>query len=632
MKKIISILLLSFASILTYAQPKPGSFKPTWEKGPEWLKNAVIYQIYPSSFKDSDGNGIGDIPGVISKLDYIESLGVDVIWFNPLFSSTWIDGGYDITDFYSVDNRFGTNDDLVELIRQAHSRGIRVMLDLVAGHTSYLHPWFQESSKYTNHRYSDYYIWSDVLPDKKAEADLEKMLKSPDYMQSTTGKWMSGDYPRAKYYYKNFYACQPALNYGYAKPDPSHPWEQSVDDEGPRAVRQELKNIMAFWYGKGIDGFRVDMANSLVKGDSDKSTTIKVWREMREWSDKNYPDRVLMAEWGSPKYCLASGFNVDMDLNSVNKPNRRLYFDNKHQADGGSYFSLNGGAPSRFDLYGKPWPRELVDSVTTPYDMLKRYYDYITDCFEWVEDWGYIASITGNHDHLRLNTGARNTPEQLKMMMTWIMMMPLPILYYGDEIGLRSLVDMPNVEGANHNGKERSGARTPMQWDSSANAGFSSCSPENLYLPVCPEWTSVTSYKDYVELKKQNILPLVSEGMISVESQQDDPNSLLNWVRTLIRFRKENEAFWADSAFEPLLDETAPYPMVFLRKGKKETFAVVINPTGLPQHTSLKSSRPSSKYVSSGKVEMNWKQSRINIDLAPVSCIVLKIGHGNDKR
>ncbi len=170
-------------------------------------------------------------------------------------------------------------------------------------------------------------------------------------------------------------------------------------------MRQELKDILAFWYGKGVDGFRVDMASSLVKNDKNKKEILNLWREIREWSDKNFPDHVLMAEWGSPKYCLAAGYNVDMDLNNTRAHNRRMYFDRKHQADGGSYFSLNGGQPSVKDLYGNAWPENKVDSKTTPAQMLKEYYDYFTDCVESTRTMGYFASITGNHDHhLRINT------------------------------------------------------------------------------------------------------------------------------------------------------------------------------------------------------------------------------------
>ena len=590
MKKFAIFAASMLGCAMMSAQPAPGSFEQTWTRGPEWLRDGVIYQVYPSSYKDSDGNGIGDIRGVISELDYIESLGARAIWFNPLFVSGWIDGGYDVIDFYRVDPRFGTNNDMVELIEKAHAKGIKVMLDLVAGHTSDKHPWFIQSSQDTNLQYSDYYIWSDRLPDAKAERDLETMLKDPNYMQNTIGKWMKSEYPRNKFYMKNFYACQPSLNYGYANPDPSRPWEQGVDAPGPRAVRQELKDIIAFWYGKGVDGFRVDMANSLVKNDKDKKEIMNLWREIREWSDKNYPGHVLMAEWGSPKYCLAAGYNIDMDLNSTKAHNRRMYFDRKHQADGGSYFSLNGGQPSVKDLYGNAWPKNKIDSKTTAAEMLKEYYDYFTDCLESTETMGYFATITGNHDHLRINMGARNTPDQLKVMLTWVLTMPMPILYYGDEIGMRSLVDLPNVEGANHNGKERSGARTPMQWTSGETAGFSTCSPDKLYLPVCTEWSPATSYPQYLDWKKNfeagKVKP-IAKGEITVESQDKDPESILNWTRELIALRKSSEALWADSKFIPVFNESQPYPMVYLRSNGKETFLIALNPTGTRKSLTL---------------------------------------------
>lgn len=590
MKKFAIFAASMLGCAMMSAQPAPGSFEQTWTRGPEWLRDGVIYQVYPSSYKDSDGNGIGDIRGVISELDYIESLGVRAIWFNPLFVSGWIDGGYDVIDFYRVDPRFGTNNDMVELIEKAHAKGIKVMLDLVAGHTSDKHPWFIQSSQDTNLQYSDYYIWSDRLPDAKAEKDLETMLKDPNYMQNTIGKWMKSEYPRNKFYMKNFYACQPSLNYGYANPDPSRPWEQGVDAPGPKAVRQELKDIIAFWYGKGVDGFRVDMANSLVKNDKDKKEIMNLWREIREWSDKNYPDHVLMAEWGSPKYCLAAGYNIDMDLNGTKAHNRRMYFDRKHQADGGSYFSLNGGQPSVKDLYGNAWPEDKIDSKTTAAEMLKEYYDYFTDCLESTETMGYFATITGNHDHLRINMGARNTPDQLKVMLTWVLTMPMPILYYGDEIGMRSLVDLPNVEGANHNGKERSGARTPMQWTSGETAGFSTCSPDKLYLPVCTEWSPATSYPQYLDWKKNfeagKVKP-IAKGEITVESQDKDPESILNWTRELIALRKSSEALWADSKFIPIFNESQPYPMVYLRSNGKETFLIALNPTGTRKSLTL---------------------------------------------
>lgn len=581
-----ALSLLGWTALLG-AQPLPGSFDQTWEKGPAWLQDAVIYQVYPSSFKDSDGDGIGDIPGVLSKLDYIQSLGVTAIWFNPLFESGWVDGGYDVIDYYRVDPRFGTNKDLVQLIDACHARGIKVLLDLVPGHTSNAHPWFIQSAEDTHLQYSDYYIWSDRLPDQKAAQDLEEMLRSPDPMQNTRGKWMCSDAPRGKYYYKNFYACQPALNFGFAHPDPSRPWEQGVDAPGPRAVKQELKDIMAFWFSKGVDGFRVDMADSLVKNDPDKTETIRLWREIRTWLDANYPGRVLLAEWNDPKFCLAAGFHMDMYINRTTATNRRMYFDRKHQADGGSYFSVDGCTPSTHDLYGQPWPEDKVDRTVNAASVLKEYYDYWSDVQSWTKDWGYFAQITGNHDHLRLNTGGRNNPDQLRVMLSWILTTPLPILYYGDEIGVRSLVDMPNVEGANHNGKERAGARTPMQWDGSVNAGFSTCAPEQMYLPVCPEWIPATSYPAYLAWKAAGAKHPTAPGAPTVESQEEDPQSLLNWTRRLIALRKSTPAFWADSDMLPVLDPAHPYPMVYTRSDGNQTWLVALNPTGKKQTVRL---------------------------------------------
>ena len=638
MKRFLATLLLLLSVFSLFAQPKPGSFEQTWQKGPQWLENAVIYQVYPSSFKDSDGNGIGDIPGVLSKLDYIESLGVNVVWFNPLFESGWIDGGYDILDYYKVDSRFGTNTDLVTLIDECHKRGIKVLLDLVPGHTSMDHPWFKQSMQAdANQQYSDYFIWSDVLPDEKAEKDLQKMLASENPFQDTRGKWMlASEVPgaeRAKYYMKNFYACQPSLNFGFANPDPNHPWEQGVNDPGPLAVKQELKDILAFWFSKGVDGFRVDMASSIIKNDKDKSAIVAFWREIRGWMDENYPDRMLMAEWNNPRYCLAAGFNVDMYLNSQGSSNRRMYFDRKHQADGGVYFSLNGGKESLKDLYGNPWPEDKIDRSMDAEAMLLKYYDSYSQSIDWTRDWGYFATITGNHDHLRLNTGARNSADQLKVMMAWVLTQQLPILYYGDEIGMRSLADLPNVEGANHNGKERSGARTPMQWDSSANAGFSTCAEEDLYLPICPEWTPATSWPLYKQWKAGGAKNPTSKGMITVESQDTDPSSLLNWTRSLIALRKSTPAFWGSSSWEPVITKGQPYPMVYKRSDGKETYLIALNPTSSARKVVIPACadrKVLSTVLSSGKASYKAGSKGDVISMGPVSALVVKLASASE--
>lgn len=565
----------------------------TWEKGPSWLEDAVIYQIYPSSFKDSDGNGIGDLQGLIGKLDYIASLGVSAIWLNPVFESTWLDGGYDVTDFYKVDPRFGTNDDLVELVRQAHSRGLKVLLDLVAGHTSWSHPWFTQSAEGTNLRYSDYYIWSDTLPDAKAEADLAEMLSSADPLKNTRGSWMLSDSPRAKYYNKNFYATQPALNYGYANPRPDHPWEQGFDAPGPRAVRRELKNIISFWYDKGVDGFRVDMAASLIKDDEAHFPYAKqFWRQMREWMDREYPGHVLMAEWGGPKDCLAAGFNVDMDLTGRGSKTHAMYQDEHSQTDKDSYFCLKGSPDAQTILHG--WA------------------DRCREEFDSTRSLGYFATITGNHDQLRMNVGGRNTPEQLKVMMSFVLTMPLPIIYYGEEIGMRSETGLKSVEGSNHNGHERSGARTPMQWDEGPNAGFSICPEEKLYLPVSPRWTVPGT-----------------PGSPTVASQKDDPKSLLTFTKSMISLRKQHKAFHASSEWTPIYTEGKPYPMVYLRSCGDETFLVALNPTGSEKYVKI-SHRASftgraKDIISEGKASFKASAEGDRIILGPASLLIVRL-------
>ena len=272
--------IISCAFLITASHPLGAQS----HKGPDWLSDAVFYEIYPSTFQDSDGDGIGDIQGIISRLDYVKSLGVNAIWLNPTYTSALRDGGYDIIDYYSTDPRFGTNSDLIQLLDEAHKRDIKVCLDLVAGHTSDQCPWFIQSKSAKDERYSDYYIWIDELsPEEQVLYD------------SGQSNFVRCDSPRGKYYLKNFYDCQPALNYGYANPDPFKSWQQPTDAPGPQAVLRELKNIMMFWLDKGFDGFRVDMAASLIKEDPSRDAVKALWRNIRAWMDTDYPRCALIA-------------------------------------------------------------------------------------------------------------------------------------------------------------------------------------------------------------------------------------------------------------------------------------------------------------------------------------------------
>ena len=260
--------------------------------GTGWLRDCVIYQLFMPSFADGDGDGIGDLKGAIAHLDHLEWLGIDAVWVNPCFVSPFRDAGYDVADYLTIAPRYGTNKDMTAFIAEAGRRGIRVLLDLVAGHTSARHPWFQASASDSD---DDRYIWSD--------------RPGPGFVPSP-GR-------RRGYYLKNFFDEQPALNFGYARADDAEPWRQPPGAPGPRANRNALCQIMAYWLDRGVAGFRVDMAYSLVKDDPDFAATVALWADLRAWVQARYPDAVLLPENDyrvAPGMGARAGFDADFFL------------------------------------------------------------------------------------------------------------------------------------------------------------------------------------------------------------------------------------------------------------------------------------------------------------------------------
>ena len=473
--------------------------------GPSWLKDAVFYEIYPQSFQDSNDDGIGDLQGIIQRLDYVAELGCNALWINPCFDSPFMDAGYDVRDYKLVAPRYGTNDDLVQLFAEAHARGIHVLLDLVPGHTSDQHPWFKESAKADPNEYSARYIWTDEA--------LWGMEGRP---------YIAGMTERSGAYMLNFFASQPALNYGWL--DPYKHWMSAMDSPEARATIEAIKDVMRFWLDQGCDGFRVDMADSLVKGDDEcKSGTCAIWREIRAMMDSDYPDAALVSEWSNPDLALCSaGFHMDFYLDHQRNGYNTLLRDYETEGGDHSYFLCDAGGS------------------------IRRFLDDYLPKYERSRDRGYISFITCNHDTPR---PARTlSVAELKLAYAFILTMPgVPFIYYGDEIGMRYL-DLRTKEG----GYQRTGSRSPMQWSRDKNAGFSGAPAEQLYLPQDASADA----------------PCVSE-------QLTDADSLLSEVRRLVALRHAHEDLQADAPFEVVNDNERTAPFVYRRGG----LLLAVNPS-----------------------------------------------------
>ena len=384
----------------------------------QWLKDAVFYEIYPQSFYDTNGDGIGDLKGIIEKLDYIKELGCNALWINPCFDSPFKDAGYDVRDYKLIAPRYGTNADAKALFEAAHAKGIHVLLDLVPGHTSEEHAWFKESSKPEKNEYSDRYIWTDSC------------FSAGDGMP-----FIGGETDRNGTYILNFFKCQPALNYGYGKC--REKWQMPTDAPGPRATVEAMKDVMRFWLDMGCDGFRVDMASSLVKNDTHhKKYTCAIWRDIAAMLDKEYPEAALVSEWNQPRQSLKNGFDMDFML--------------EWQGNGYSWLMRNyDGA---------------IDS--DPHNIGKAYFcaDSGTGIDKFLDDWlpsykatrkdGLYCLITCNHDTIRPSAGL--TPDELKIAYAMLFTLPgAPFVYYGDEIGMQGYRDPFNRAYFDWNSTER---------------------------------------------------------------------------------------------------------------------------------------------------------------------------------
>ena len=465
---------------------------------PAWLENAVFYEIYPQSFQDSNGDGIGDIPGMIARLDYVASLGCNAIWVNPWYDSPFGDAGYDVRDYKKIAPRYGTNEDAKRFFDEVHARGMHVLIDLVPGHTSIDHPWFLQSEKAEKNEFSDRYIWSDSV------------------WEATDLPCLRGISDRDGAAAVNFFSNQPALNYGYARR--TRPWMMSPDSPAALATREAIKDVMRFWLDLGADGFRVDMAASLVKADEDSAETIKLWQDFRAFLDKEYPHCAMVSEWGVPAKSIEGGFHMDFMLH-FGPPAYTSLFRSEHP-----FFSREGKGDIRI----------FLDA-------------YLSDLSS-TQKKGLICIPSSNHDMPRLARG--RDVRDLKICFAFLLTMAgAPFIYYGDEIGMRYLEGLISVEG----GYDRTGSRSPMQWEKKEGFGFTSAK---------------TSYIPFDK----------SEDAPSVEEQSVNSDSLLAAVKELLALRAAHKALQSFGEFVPVFAQKERYPFAYERRAAGERILVVLNP------------------------------------------------------
>ncbi|MCB2202727.1 maltose alpha-D-glucosyltransferase [bacterium] len=449
-----------------------------------WYMNAMFYEVHIRAYRDANGDGKGDLPGLVSKLDYIQSLGVDCIWILPMYGSPLQDGGYDISDYYSIHPDYGTSEDFKTLVDEAHQRGMRVIADLVLNHTSDQHPWFQAARSDPNSKYRDYYVWSDT-DEKYSDARII-------FLDTEESNW-TYDEKAGQYYWHRFYASQPDLNY-----------------DNP-AVREEMLNVMSFWLDLGIDGFRADAVPYLIEREGTNCENLPethdILKSIRSYLDANYENKILLAE--------ANQWPKDV----------RPYFGDGDEFNMGFHFPVMPRiymAIRRGDATPIRWIMEQTPDIpeNTQWCTFLRNHDELTLEMVTEEERQWMWSEYAPEPRMRLNLGIRRRLAPLldndhrKIMLANALLYSLPgapIIYYGDEIGMGDNIWLP----------DRDGVRTPMQWDDSPNAGFSDAPPEMLYEPVIDK--GEYSYK-----------------VVNVAAEEQNPTSLLNRMRHLIRVRKDH--------------------------------------------------------------------------------------------
>jgi maltose alpha-D-glucosyltransferase/alpha-amylase len=505
----------------------------------DWFKSAVFYEVLVRSFRDSDGDGIGDFKGLTEKLDYLNWLGVDCLWVPPFFTSPLRDGGYDVADYTGVLPEVGTIDDFHEFLDEAHKRGIRVIIDFVMNHTSDQHHWFQESRSDPDGPYGDFYVWSDH-DELYSEARII-------FVDTESSNW-TWDPVRQQYFWHRFYSHQPDLNFDNPK------------------VHDAMLDALSFWLDMGIDGFRLDAVPYLYERPGTNGENLKetheFLRKVRRYVDDNYPGRVLLAE--------ANQWPADV----VD------YFGGAHDTETGAWVGdechmcfhfpvmprifMSVRRESRFPI------SEIMEQTPDIPDgcqwgIFLRNHDELTLEMVTDEDRDYMWGEYAKDPRMKANIGIRrrlaplldNDTNQMELFSALLLSLPgSPVLYYGDEIGMGDNIWLG----------DRDGVRTPMQWTADRNAGFSSATPGKLNLPVIQD-------------------PVFGYQRVNVETELENSSSLLHWTRRMIHVRKNHLAFSLGTFTD--LGGSNPSVLSYVRQHEDDTVLCVNNLSRYPQAVEL---------------------------------------------
>ncbi len=513
---------------------KRGAMRKNSKEGlpsdPLWYKDAIIYEVRVRSYYDQNGDGLGDLAGLAEKLDYLQDLGVTALWLLPLCPSPLRDDGYDISDYYDVHPEVGTLNDFKRFLEEAHRRGLRVITELVLNHTSDQHPWFQRARRAppgSSHR--NFYVWSDT-PERYKEARI--IFK--DFEPSN---W-SWDPVAKAYFWHRFYAHQPDLNF-----------------ENPE-VQEELFRVVDFWFELGVDGLRLDAVPYLYEAEGTNGENLpethEFLKKLRAHIDTKFTGRMLLAEANQwPEDAAAYYGDGDECHMNFHFPLMPRIFMSIHMED---RFPL-------IDILAQTPPL----APNCQWALFLRNHDELTLEMVTDEERDYMYKAYANEQTMRINLGIRrrlaplveNDRRKMELMNALLFSLPgTPVIYYGDEIGMGDNVYLG----------DRNGVRTPMQWSADRNAGFSRANPQKLILPII-------------------IDPEYHYESIHVEAQQNNPNSLLWWMKRAIGLRKKYKAFGRGTM--ELLNPDNPRVFAFVRNYENESILVVANLSRLMQYAEL---------------------------------------------